>query len=231
MTKKKPTFECKYCKKSYVRESTLMSHRCETKRRWDAQEDRSSRVGFMAWQQFTNTMVMAKRVKDRPFDEFIRSKLYTQFIKYAIHITRLNAVSPSRYTSYLLKHNFPVREWTKDAPYNSYMCDLLAKETPNEAIERSIKLAEEWAIDNDASLYDFFKEIHPNQALYWISNGKISPWFIYASSTVSVLMEKMTPDQLSELSKHLDHGVMVMRIRKYKKEFENIKAVLNEMGL
>ena len=52
ITVTKGTFTCEYCKKSFQKESTLLAHSCEKKRRWQAKDNQDVLVGFASYDLF-----------------------------------------------------------------------------------------------------------------------------------------------------------------------------------
>ena len=40
---------CKYCDRGFVKESTLLAHMCESKRRWEQKDDPHVRLGQQAY--------------------------------------------------------------------------------------------------------------------------------------------------------------------------------------
>lgn len=228
-TKAKP-FVCKYCQRGYTSEAWLFRHVCEQKRRWDQQDSRAVKIAFMAFTEFMDSVFMAKRTT-YTYEDFMSNSLYLPFVRYGNHLTDLSAVDPLSYTTFLIKNNVKVKDWVKDYPYITYIRNMMAKESPETAISRSIRLAEKWAIENDTSLDKFFEDIPPNKALLWISNGKISPWFVMASSKSHILMAKLTDEQEAILSKYIDRATWKIKIKKFRPEFNKIQKILKESNL
>ena len=46
------TFKCEYCNKSFQRESTLLAHSCEKKRRWQSKDNQDVLIGFGSYDLF-----------------------------------------------------------------------------------------------------------------------------------------------------------------------------------
>ena len=231
MSKKDNKHVCRFCNKKFVRETAFFSHACEKRKRWNAQDTRPAKIGFMAWLDFMKSISAVNRNAEHTYEDFIHSRLYTAFVKFGDHMTQLNAVEPQGFINFLIKNNIKVKDWVKDYPYETYIRNKIAKETPNEAIERSLFLAEEWALDNDSSMEKFFEEIDTARALYWITTGKISPWFIMASSKASRLLSRFTPEQAQMMNKYIDTALWKIKVSKYRKDFDNIKSVLRENNL
>ena len=69
-------FGCEFCKREFLRESTIMKHMCETKDRYLNKDKQGNRIGFQAWVQFYKKNTATK--KQKTYEEFIKScLLYT----------------------------------------------------------------------------------------------------------------------------------------------------------
>lgn len=221
--------KCKFCNKEFRKESTLVNHMCEKKHRWLQKDDKLNQMAFHAWIKFIE--YNTKRKKKPTYEEFMNSKLFIGFIKYARHLRKLNAIDSNDYTDFLIKHGVKLQDWTKDFPYETYMRQTLAKETPERALERGLYLMEEWAISNNKEITDFFFDINTGQAVYWITTGKISPWLIFCASTSDKLFERFTPEQLQIVEEVIDSARWKLKIQKFDNEFRHISKVLKEVGV
>ena len=66
----KTDYSCEFCNRKFVREKTLFTHICETKRRWLEKDKLGNRLGFQSFVQFYKKHTSAKKTKT--YDEFIR---------------------------------------------------------------------------------------------------------------------------------------------------------------
>ncbi len=220
--------ECKFCGRKFKREGTILTHVCEKKRRWQQRDNHQVKVAFLAWLKFMEY----SRYKTTPtYEDFMNSILYNQLVRFANHMHYIGVTKPDNYIAYLIKHNIKMANWTKDHAYESYMAELIAKETPDQAIERGFKLAEKWAEENNEVITNFFDEIKPNQALHWIMMGKLSPWYIFCSSKSCNLLSRFNEEQEELINKYIDKGQWKVRIKKHKSEFSRLSQIMEESGL
>jgi hypothetical protein len=191
-------------------------------------DDHQVKVAFLAWLKF---MEYAKRKTTPTYEDFMKSPLYSQLIRFARHMHFIGVINPDNYVAYLIKHNIRMADWTKDYPYESYMAELISRETPEQAIERGFKLAEKWADENNEAISNFFDQISPNQALHWIMMGKLSPWYIFCSSKSCNFLSRLNMEQEELINKYIDRGQWKVRIKKHKSEFSRLSQIMEESGL
>ena len=48
----KSEFSCEFCNRSFQRETTMIKHLCENKRRWQDKDQPGNRIGYQAWLNF-----------------------------------------------------------------------------------------------------------------------------------------------------------------------------------
>lgn len=226
----KKKFRCRFCKKEFSRESTLSRHICEKKRRWNQKDEKPVRLAFQAWLRFMQSFQTNKR-NPYEYEDFMNSSLYISFCKYGRHLDKLNAINPSEYTDFLIKYEIKLADWTKDYPYETYMKEKIINESPNSGVERSIKILEKWANDNDSEVVDFFSKVSPNQVVHWIINGRISPWMIFCSSKSDKLFERMSREQVDFVNEFIDIKRWKTKIMRERNEVEEIRKLFEEIGV
>ena len=47
-----PKFGCEFCNRSFQRETSIATHLCENKRRWQDKDQAGNRIGFQSWLEF-----------------------------------------------------------------------------------------------------------------------------------------------------------------------------------
>lgn len=221
--------KCEYCKKEFVKESTLANHLCVKKRRWQQKDEKGVRIGFMVWKRFYE-LKMPKGQQDFNYEDFMETSLYSIFVRFGRHLEKLNAIHPDRYIDFLIKHNVKVDDWCKEYPYESYLREFIAMETPEQALERSLHVMEEWGETEKEDYLNFFSKINTNVAVAWIQNGKISPWMILCVPSSVNLLNRFTEEQKVMTSRFLEPRRWKAQIKRHQEEFDNIREVLKEIG-
>ena len=95
-------YSCEFCKKTFVRERTLVSHLCTKKQRYLNKDNPSNRIAFQCWLQFYSKHSMSK-TKNKTVEEFINSPYYTAFCKFGTYCVDSKVIHVSRYVDWLLK--------------------------------------------------------------------------------------------------------------------------------
>jgi len=225
-------FPCEFCKRSFVKELSLINHSCEKKRRWFQRDDPHARLGFLAWSRFyeLNHFGKAKNF-NHSHRNFIDSQYYIAFVKFGKHMRDLNAVEPAKFIDYVIKNNLPLDKWTYDFVYEQYIRELTRNESGEDALERNIMLMNEWSIQSNEGWTDFFRKVNPNQAVAWIRSGRISPWVLYNVDSSVDFFERCNPEQLGMIKEYAAPGPWKIRFLKNKDTCDFIHKTLKDNGM
>ena len=225
-------FDCEFCKRSFVKELSLINHSCEKKRRWFQKNEPHARLGFAAWSRFYELTQFNQKAEFRnSYRNFIDSRYYTSFMKFGRHIRDLNAIEPTKLIDYVIKNNLPIDKWTHDFVYEQYVRELTRQETAENALERNILLMNEWSMQHNEQWYDFFRKVNPNQAVAWIKSGRISPWVLYNVDTAVDFFERCTPEQLAIIKQCAPPGPWKIKFNKNAESCAFIKNTLKKNGM
>jgi len=223
-----PGFACEFCKKSFSKESTLINHMCEKKRRWLWKDERYIRIGFMAFQKFYELSVRSKKLKS--YEDFMDSNYFSAFTKFGRYIEHINAIEVSGFTEMLIKNNIKLDDWTNEIWYESWTRELTRKELPLKAVERNILLMEQWGRETGENWVDFFRKVSTSQATLWIKKGRISPWLLY-SGVGQPLFDRLSDEQLGLVREWINPLFWNSKIREHKEEVDQIRKILEEAGV
>ena len=122
----KPKFSCEFCKREFIRESTIISHICEYKHRWLEKDKQGNRIGFQAWLQFYKKNSASK--KKRTYEEFIRSAYYTAFVRFGTYCVDASVINVDRFADWLIKNQVRVDTWNSDTSYTKFLIEYLRSE-------------------------------------------------------------------------------------------------------
>lgn len=222
-------YACKFCGTKFHKEKTLTTHMCVKKRRHMDKDSTGSRFGLRAFQKFYEMTTKAKHPKT--MDEFINSPYYTDFAKFGNHLANLRPIYVEKYIEYVIRNQVKLKDWTKDDIYYLYVEDLIKKEPPSSAVERTIEEIVDWCSKNNTQFGRFFFDITANEAAHLIRTGRISPWVLYLAETGENLMSQFNDDHAKMIGDIIEPGVWMKKFKKLDDDVDYIRGVLEQAGL
>lgn len=222
-------YTCEFCKKTFARERTLVSHLCEKKQRWLNKDHPGNRIGFQTWVQFYSKHSMS-RTKNKTYEEFITSPYYIAFAKFGSYCVDTKVLNISFYVDWLLKEQFKLDSWTSDTVYNRYLCHYLRHEDPYDAIYRGVENCSELAEANSIQPNDVFRYVNANRVCQYIINGKISPWMLFQSDSGIRFLETLNQDQVTMILDYINPEQWKLKFNREPDVTRKIRDTLKEAG-
>lgn len=225
----KPTgFKCDFCRRTFVKEQTVLLHLCEPKRRYLQRDEKPVKLAFIAYQRF---FLRSMPNKTPTYESFTKSTLYLAFVRFGRHLIDLNAVNPLGFIDFLLRIETPIDKWSSPTLYETYIRELNKNETPLDAIERSFILMRQWAEDNGTEWHEFFRAIEVPLAALYIANGRISPWVLFIAQSAHELMQRFNPEQVALVERSIDPEFWRLKIERHHNDVEMIREELAAHGI
>lgn len=232
MTEKlKTSYKCKYCNKSYSKESTLAAHLCQEKRRWQQESETGVQFGFRAYIQFYETTQGSARLKN--YADFVDSPYYRAFVRYGRHLVAIRVINSTSFTTWLLKNNKKIDHWCRDSYYEEWLSEYIKKEAVQDALERGLQTMEEYAL-GDSGLADFshyFKYGNHNRICYHVTTGRISPWVIYNCDSGVQFLESINQEHLAIILPWIDPDYWNRKFKDYVADVEWCRHILKQAKL
>lgn len=226
------SYTCKYCNKSYLKESTLAAHLCEQKRRFQQQNEQPVQIGFKAYLRFYEISQGSAKLKT--YDDFATSPYYTAFVKFGRHVTGIRCVNVNNFTDWLLKNNKKLDHWCKDVMYLEWLAEYIKKEAVQDALERALNEMQVYA-DTDNHLKENFRNYFTcgsaNRIVHHISNGRISPWIIFNCDSGINFLSSLNEEQLAIVMPWIDPDYWQRKFKDYAADTEWVKDILLKAGL
>ena len=226
------SYTCRYCNKSYTKESTLTAHLCEQKRRYQQQNEQSVQIGFKAYLRFYEISQGSAKLKT--YDDFANSPYYNAFVKFGRHVTAIRCVNVNNYTDWLLKNNKKLDHWCKESLYLEWLLDYVKKEAVQDALERALKEMQNYA-DSDSALKENFKNYFilgsGNRIVHHIQNGRISPWVIFNCNSGIDFLGSLNEEQITMIMPWINPDYWQQKFKDYAADTEWVKDVLLRAGL
>jgi hypothetical protein len=224
----KTEFVCKYCEKTFQRESSLAVHVCEQKRRFQEQNERGVQLGLQAYLRFyTMTQGSAKL---KTFDDFARSPYYRAFVKFGRYCVAINAVNTARFVDWVVEKNKKIDHWCRDTVYTEYLTDYLRSENITDALTRAIEYSLSWAEKTGHPPQDIMRYGNDNAVTYAISTGRISAWIVYNCESGQKFLDEMNQDQIKIVWPWVDPEFWQKKFHDYPADHEYVKDVLKKAG-
>lgn len=222
------THQCQYCKKEFVKESSIAVHLCEPKRRYLSRDDRGVQLGLQAYLQFYKTA--AGSAHNRTFETFIESTYYRAFVKFGRYCVETRSLNPSRFIDWLLKHNKKIDNWCSDKIYTEYLIDYLRTEHESDALLRAIEYGIDWANKNSAADHDCLRYGNTNLLCHAITTGRISPWVIYNCDSGRQFLSGLNVEQLAMIWQYIDSDVWQKKFQADPTTQTYVQTILAQAG-
>lgn len=225
---KKP-YICQYCNHGYTKESTLVTHVCEQKRRYLQKDDKAVRIGYDTFNRFFK---LSQNLKgDKSYEDFAKSPYYNAFVKFGSYVSNVNPLYPDHYINWVIQSGVKLDHWCRDALYEKYVLELIHTEPAEVAIERTVKHMQKWADENNSSWNHYFKYVSTSRAMFDIKDGKISPWLVLNSPTGKGLLNKMDDIQLNAISQVIDPQIWIKRFKANVDDLNLVRHIIKEGNL
>ena len=222
-------YKCEYCGNGYMKESTLIVHMCEKKRRWIQKDEKRVRLGLYAFQRFYKLSAGSK--KEKTYADFVASQYYNAFVKFGSFLNNVKPLYPEKYIDYVVTSGVKLDHWTRDSLYEKYVLEFILKEDVHTALERSITTMVEWAEDKSAKWNHYFMYVSTNKAVWDIKDGKVSPWLVLNCKTGKELLSKFNDEQLEMVYHVINPEHWALRFRRLSNDVQLVKDVAKESKL
>ena len=226
------SYKCKYCGKSFAKESTLTSHLCEQKRRWQQEKETGVQLGLRAYLRFYEYAQGSAKLKS--YADFATSPYYIAFVKFGRHLVGIRAVNPANFIDWLLKNNKKLDYWTKDSFYEEWLREYIKREAVQDALERALKEMTEYAESHPElknGFKDYFRYGNVNRICHHIASGRISPWVVFNCDSGVGFLDGLSEEQVEIILPYIDPDYWQRKFRDYTADTEWTKDILEKAGL
>ena len=206
----------------------MMSHLCETKRRWQDRDMPGNRIGFQSWLEFYKRNTASK--KQKTYQDFAKSAYYLAFVKFGHYCVEIKCININRYADWLLKNNIKIDSWCSDTNYDKFLVDYLKQEDPLDAIARSVETTIEYAKNEGVQSKDYLRYGNSNRICHAITTGKISPWMLYQSESGIQFMDNLDPTQVKMVIDYIDPEKWALKFHREPENVSTVKELLNKAG-
>ena len=219
--------KCRYCNKSFTKESTLTAHKCEPKRRAQQEKEVGVQLGLQSYLKFYE--ITQGSAKTKSYKDFSESSYYTAFVKFGRHLVAIRAVNPKAFIEFVIKQNKKLDPWCHEKIYLEYLPQYIRKEAVQDALERALKEMQDYADEHSElknGFCEYFKFGHPNRICYHIANGRISPWVVFNCTSGIAFLESLTEEQLNMIIQWIDPEFWQRKFKDHRADTDWVKHIL-----
>lgn len=221
--------QCEFCKRTFIRESTMYTHLCEQKRRWNDRDKQVNRFAHNAWKLYYNKNHPSK--KKTEYIDFIHNSFYSAFIRFANYCITSHVINIPRYIDYLVSHKVVIDNWNSDVHYTKFLIEYLRLEDAHDALNRSIECLTNLSKEQNILLKDVFKFVNYNVLCHYIVNGKLSAWLLYQSKEGIHFIEQLNQDQIKLIYDYINPDLWNIKFHRNSETVLKIKKYILELGL
>jgi hypothetical protein len=222
------SYICQYCKKSFVKESSLVVHSCEPRRRRQEKDEAGVRLGFHAYIKFYELTQGSAKLKT--YDDFCESPYYKAFVKFGRYCVNTRVINPSRFTEWVLKQNKKLDYWCSDKLYEEYLLFYLKVETMEDALARSIEHTIIWSKEKGVPSHDYLRYGNHNAIAQAITTGRISPWVLYNSESGQKFLSEMSKEHQAIVWTYIDPDVWMKKLKQDNDNCVDAQNLLKKAG-
>ena len=227
-TPTKTEHQCRYCEKSFQRESSLAVHVCEPKRRFQEQNETGVQIGLQAYLRFYEVTQGSAKLKT--FDDFARSPYYRAFVKFGRHCVAIRAVNVPRFVEWVIRQNKKIDHWCKDTIYTEYLMEYLRVENITDALARALEEAITWSEKTGNPDRDYLRYGNSNAVCYAITTGRVSPWVLYNCDSGVEFLSGLNEEQIAMIWPMIDADFWQKKFHDYAADAEYVREMLKKAG-
>jgi hypothetical protein len=221
-------FRCGFCQKDFRKESTMVAHLCEPKRRHRERDEVGVQLGLQAYLKFYEIAQGSARLKS--WDDFSTSSYYRAFVKFGRYCQSIRAVNYPALITWLIRKNVPLDRWCRDQIYQEYLIQHTRQETVNDALARAIESSIEWGQRNRNPSADYLRYGNDNVICHDITRGKITAWAIYNSESGQEFLGRINSDQVSLIWSWIDSDVWQKKFQDFPADQVYAQEILRQAG-
>lgn len=224
------SYTCVHCSKTFTKESTLVAHMCEQKRRALQKDEKRVQAGYMVYNRFYR-LTNPGNHQDKSYEHFAKSSYYSAFVKFGSFVNNVNPLYPDKFIDFVIKSGVKLDHWCRDELYDTYLDEMLKVEPVDSAIERTLNTMNEWAEEQKSNFAHYFSYVNLNRAVTHISNGLISSWVVLNSTEGIKMLANFSDEQLAIIESKIDPVFWKDKFRKQPSDVELVKEVCKEIGI
>jgi hypothetical protein len=210
-------------------EKTLSSHMCVKKKRYSDKDTNSATLGLRVYQTYMRKTTNSKH--DKTVDDFIESRYYNSFVRFGRYFHELKPIHGDKFIDFIIREGIRLDDWEKPEVFHHFILEILAKETADAAITRSINTMVNWAEATGNAYTDYFIKATTDDITEAIYSGRISPWMVYLCPSADRVHSSMPNSSVTKIAPIINPEVWAGILLGNQKDTAYFKEILVANGL
>lgn len=220
-------FECSFCNRVFKSERTLIAHSCKQKLR---DQERQTADGQLAFSVYNKFYQQTQR-KTKTWEQFAESPYYNGFIKFAKYLRSMDVVNPMLFVDWVIKNNTKLEHWSRDSTYERYLTQLLANESVEDGVTRTLQYMHEWGDERSLTFDQYLYHAGTNKIIHDIISGRITPWLLYGTRTGQSILSQLNDEQVHLIIKYIDPGTWSKKIQEQTEDMSLVAEIFSQAGI
>lgn len=221
-------FCCEFCKRNFRRESTLLAHLCEPKRRFRERDETGVNLGLQAYLRFYEITQGSSRLKT--WEDFAGSAYYRAFVKFGRYCQDVRAINFSAFCDWLIRKNVKLDHWCRDSVYTDYLAQHTQRESATDALARAIETSMEWQERTGNPSCDYLRFGNDNAVCHDVMRGRITAWALYNCESGQAFLDRINSEQVAMIWGLIDPDSWQRRFQDYPADREYAREILSRAG-
>lgn len=211
-------FRCQFCDSGFVYEDRFIKHRCNQMRR---DEEVRTPIGMAALDQYRTWMTVKKRTCPNA-EQFLNSKMYTMFIKFAKFASKTGIPNIEQYIKFMVRKDIHPMIWVSDEIYGEYLRYMDKGSDPFQQANDTVSYIMDVADAIGCEMEDIFDHLAPNDVIVMLQQRKLSPWILLSSKKFVKFTENAPKEQQIQI-------MSIIKPATWKQRSQDNPAIVNKM--
>jgi len=222
--------KCQHCDREFSRESTLLAHLCEPKRRFHSRGEKPVLLGLQAYIAIKRSL--GQQVADE-WQSFENNSLYRVLVKFGRYCVSSRVIAFPHYVRWLLapeQRRLKIDyHWSSDKIYEEFLLAHTRREDANDAVARATETMQGYS--SLANYRDYFRYLNANLIVQDITAGRVTAWTVLNCASGHEFVARLDSKQQEIIYAWIDPDYWPQRFRDYAATQLKIEHDLQQQGL
>lgn len=221
-------FKCQYCGDKFKKETTLIKHLCENRKKvllLESNIGKSAYISYQNWRNLNHFFYCDK-------DTFLNSKYFKSFINFVEFCKENSIPEKNGFIKMMVEKKIQPSLWINDLYYEMYISEFDNLYSPMRQVEMSLEVLYRLSDLLECKIHDIFSNIKIIELLKMIHAKKLSPWLLLLMKSFQHHIKyNITEEEQILLSTIINSNEWKQKFIKNKESMDKIKNLLLQLNI